>query len=144
MEHIELHDAAHVKTIIDKGGRSDVTQSDVMRMASLSQTQVSSNYVLNFHNDAYTMDADMEDFHYFCVFLVYKIKAYAKIKHWEHNYLISNLSGGKETKYRGICFLPDKKTLCLHGGVSVPMNHLILDRGGKQIHVKRINSMLYV
>ena len=38
MEDIELHDAAHVKTIIDEGGCSNATQSDVMRMASLSQT----------------------------------------------------------------------------------------------------------
>ena len=53
------------------------------------------------------------------MFLVYKIKAYAKIEHWERNYLISNYHGGKETKYRGICFLPDKKTLRIHraGGV---------------------------
>ena len=29
-------------------------------------------------------------------------------------------------------------------GVPVPMIRLILERGGKQIHVKRINSMLYV
>ena len=36
MKDIELHDAAHVKTIIDKGGgRCNVTQSDV-RMASLN------------------------------------------------------------------------------------------------------------
>ena len=82
MEDIELHDAAHFETIIDKGGRCNATQSDVTRMAILSQTQVSSNYVLNFHNDAYNMDADMADFHYFCVFLVYKINAYATIKHW--------------------------------------------------------------
>ena len=79
-------------------------------MASLSQTQVNSNYVLDFHDDAYNMHADMADFHYFCVFVVYKSKAYAKIKHWERNYLISNWSGGKETKYRGICLLPNKKT----------------------------------
>ena len=68
MEDIELHDAAHVKTTIDKG--CNATQSDVTRMASLSQTQASSNYVLNFHNEAYNMDADMANFHYFCVFLV--------------------------------------------------------------------------
>ena len=84
-------------------------------MASLSQTQVNSNCVLNSDNDAYNMDADMADFHYFCVFLVYKIKAYAKIKHWESNYLISNWSGGK---YKGICYLPDKKTPRIHGGGS--------------------------
>ena len=77
LKDIELHDAAHVKTIIDKGGRCNATQSDVTRMASLSL--VNSNYVLNFHNDAYNMDADMADFHDFCVSLVYKIKAYAKI-----------------------------------------------------------------
>ena len=118
MEDIELHDAAHVKTIIDKGGRCNLTQSDVTRMASISQTRVNSNYVLNFHNDAYNMEADMADFHYFCVFLIYKIKACAKINHWERNYLISNWSGGKQTKYRGICFLPDKKTLRIPGGGS--------------------------
>ena len=54
MKDIELHDAAHVKTI-DKGG-------DVTWMASLSQTQVNSNYVLNFHDDAYNTDADMVDY----------------------------------------------------------------------------------
>ena len=110
----ELRDATHAKTIIDKGGSCNATQSDVTRMASLSQTQVNSNYVLNFPSDAYNMVADMADFHYFCVFLVYEIKAYAMIKHWESNYLISNWNGEKETKYIGICFLPDKKTLRIH------------------------------
>ena len=52
------------------------------------------------------------------MFLVYTTKAFAKIKHWECNYLIINWHGGKETKYRGIYFLPDKKTLCIHGGGS--------------------------
>ena len=37
------------------------------------------------------------------------------MEHWEGNYLISNWRGGEETKYRGICFLPDKKTLRIHG-----------------------------
>ena len=78
MKDIELHDAAHVKTIIDKGCRCNATQRDVMRMASLSETRVNSKYVLNFQNDACNMDADMADSHYFCVFLVYNIKAYAK------------------------------------------------------------------
>ena len=73
MEDIELHDAARVKTIIDKGGRCNAIQSDVTRMATLSKTRVNSNYVLNFHNDAYNMEANMHDFQYFCVFLVYKI-----------------------------------------------------------------------
>ena len=62
------------------------------------QTRVNSNYVLNFHNDAYNVEADMHDFHYFCVFLVYKIKAYAKTEHWERNYLISNWTGEKEKR----------------------------------------------
>ena len=97
MEDIELYDAAHVKNITDKGGRCNASQSDVTRMATLSQTRVNSNYVLYFHNDAYNMEADMHDLHYFCVFLVYKIKAYARIEHWERNYL-SNWTGGKETK----------------------------------------------
>ena len=57
----------------------------------------------------------MHYFHYFCVFFVYKIKAYAQIEHWERNYPISNWRGGKETEYRGICYLPDKKTLRIHG-----------------------------
>ena len=35
MEDIELHDAARVKTIIDKGGRCNAGQSDVTRMATL-------------------------------------------------------------------------------------------------------------
>ena len=70
MEDIKLHDAIHVKTIIDKGGRCNATQSDVTRIANLSQTQINSNYVLNFQSDAYNMDADMVDSHYFCVFLV--------------------------------------------------------------------------
>ena len=47
----------------------------IVAMATLSQTQVNRNYVLNFHGDAYNLDADMVDSHYFCVFLVYKIKA---------------------------------------------------------------------
>ena len=79
-----------------------------------------------------------------CMFLEYKITAYAKTEHWEPNYLISNWTGEKENKYRGICFLPNKKTLCMHEQVLVPMICLILERGGKQIHVKRIDPMLYV
>ena len=35
MKDIELRDATHVKTIIDKGGSCNATQSDVTRMASL-------------------------------------------------------------------------------------------------------------
>ena len=65
MEDVELHDAARVKTIIDKGGRCNASQSDVTRMATLSKTRVNSNYALNFHNEA-----AMHGFHYFCVFLV--------------------------------------------------------------------------
>ena len=105
MKDIKLDDATHAKTIIDKGGHSNATQSDVTRMASLSRTQVNSNYVVNFHDDAYNMDADMVHFHYFCVFLIYKIKGYAKIVHWERIYLINNWSGGRRLKYKGICFL---------------------------------------
>ena len=99
----ELHGTARIKTIIDKGGRCNANQSDVTRMATLSKTQVNSNYVLNFHIDAY-MAADIYDFHYFCVILVYKITAYAKTEHWGRNYLISNWNGEKGAKYRGICF----------------------------------------
>ena len=64
MEDVELHDALRVKPIIDKGGRCNASQSDVTMMA----TRVNSNYVLNFHNDAYNLEADMHDFHYFYVF----------------------------------------------------------------------------
>ena len=75
MKDMELREAIHVKTNIDKcGGRCNATQSDVMRMASFSQTHVNSNYVLNFHNDAYNMDADVADFHYFCVFWHTKLR----------------------------------------------------------------------
>ena len=38
MEDIEHHDADHDKCIIDKGGRSNATESDVARMASLSDS----------------------------------------------------------------------------------------------------------
>ena len=81
MEDIELHDAARVKTIIDKGGCCNASQSDVTRMATPSKTRVNSNYVLNFHYDAHNMEADMHNFHYFCMFLVYKIKVSAKTEH---------------------------------------------------------------
>ena len=70
MKDIELHGAARVKSIIDKGDGCNASQSDVTRKATLSKTQVNSNYVLDFHNDAYNMEADIHDFHYFCVFLV--------------------------------------------------------------------------
>ena len=73
MEDIELHDAARVKTIIDNDGHCNASQNDVKRMATLSKARVNSNYVLNFHNDAYNMEADIHNFHYFCMFLIYKI-----------------------------------------------------------------------
>ena len=37
IEDIELHDVARVKTIIDKGGRCNASQSDFTRVATLSQ-----------------------------------------------------------------------------------------------------------
>ena len=40
-------------------------------------------------------------------------------EHWERNYLISNWTGEKENKYKGICFSPDKKTLRIHGAGGV-------------------------
>ena len=58
MEDMELHDAAHVKTLIDKGGLCNASQSDVTRMATLSKTRVNSNYVVNCHNDAYNMETN--------------------------------------------------------------------------------------
>ena len=39
------------------------------------------------------MEADIHDFHYFYLFLVYRIRAYVKTEHWERNYLISNWTG---------------------------------------------------
>ena len=33
----------------------------------------SSNYVLNYHNDAYNLEADMHDFHYFCVVIAARV-----------------------------------------------------------------------
>ena len=111
MEDIELHDAVHVKTIIDKGGRCSARQSNVRGMTTLLQTRVNSNYVHNLHNDAYNMEANMHNFHYFCAFLIYKIKACVRIEHWGRNYLISNWSGDKETKYRGILFLTRLKDI---------------------------------
>ena len=54
MENIELHDDAGVKTIIDKGGRCNASQSDV--------TRINSNYVLNFNNDAHNMEARLSLF----------------------------------------------------------------------------------
>ena len=46
MEDIELHDAARVKTIIDKGGRCNASQSDVTRMATFSQTQIFTTFTI--------------------------------------------------------------------------------------------------
>ena len=42
------------------------------------------------------MEADIHDFHYFCVFLVYKIKACAKTDHSESNYVNINWTSEKE------------------------------------------------
>ena len=64
----------------------------------------------------------MEAYIYFCVYLVCKIMAYAKTEHREHNYLIRNWTDEKEAKYSGICFLPDKKTLRIHGAGRVISN----------------------
>ena len=72
MVDIELYDAVLVKTIIDKGGHCNVSQRDVTRMATLSKTLVNSNYVLNFHSDAYNMEAD------FCVFWHTKLRLMQK------------------------------------------------------------------
>ena len=46
IEDIELHDTAHVKTIIDKGGRCNA----MLREWLVFHTRVNSNYVLNFHH----------------------------------------------------------------------------------------------
>ena len=73
MEDKELHDAARVKTIVDKGGRCKVTRLLLIKVVVAMRVKVilrgwllfhklSSNYVLNFHNDAYNMEADMHDF----------------------------------------------------------------------------------
>ena len=73
MEDIELHDAARIKTIIDKGGRCNASQSDVTGMASLSQTRVNSDVMRMATLSqtrvimylTYNMEADIHDFHYF-------------------------------------------------------------------------------
>ena len=49
-------------------------------------------------------------------FLVYKIKAYARIEHLERNYLIGNWTGGKETKYREFVSYPVKRHFVYTGG----------------------------
>ena len=50
----------------------------------------------------------MHDFHYFCVFLVYKIKAYAKIEHWERN-CNCNWRGGKKLSVEEFVSYPIKR-----------------------------------
>ena len=72
--------------------------------------------------------------------------AYAKTEHWECNYLISNWAGEKEGKYGGICFgyLIKRHFVYMEQQVLVPMIRLNLEHGGKQIHFKRIDSMLCV
>ena len=49
-----------------------------------------SRYAINSMKDIELHGADIHDFHYFCVFLVYKNTDYAKTEHWERIYLISN------------------------------------------------------
>ena len=145
MEDIELHDATHVKTIIDRGGRCNASKSDVTRMASLSQTRVNSNYALNFHVDAYNMEAGMIDFHYFCVCFGTKLKLMQKPN--IGNAIISSVIGavGRKLSIEKFVSYPIKRHFVYtEEEVLVPMMCLISERGGKQIHVKRINSMLYV
>ena len=71
--------------------------------------------------DRYNMENGYMRLSLFLCVLVYKITAYAKTEHWERNYLISNWTGEKESKYRGIRFLPDK-TLRVHGAGGVASN----------------------
>ena len=78
----------------------------------------------------------MVDFHYCFVFF-----AYAKIEHWECNYLISNWRLSIE---ESVSCPIRRHFVSMWEEVSVPMIRLILERGGKRIHVKRINSMLHV
>ena len=116
------HDGTHVEAIIDKGRHCNACQRDVGRMATLSSTRVLDNYVLDFQDDAYTMrGTGMGGFQYFCVFLVYTIKAYTRVEgEHERNYLISDWTGKKDNnRYRGICFLGDGKTLRIHGSQDV-------------------------
>ena len=63
------------------------------------------------------MATDFTKEQYSCVYKSFydKIKAYVKTEHLERNYLISDWTGEKENKYRGICFLADKKTLRIQG-----------------------------
>ena len=70
MEDIELHDAARIKTIIDKGGHCNASQSDVTRVAILSKKMVSIVIMYLISITMHTMEADIHDFQYVCVFLV--------------------------------------------------------------------------
>ena len=72
----------------------------------------------------------------FYVFLVYKIKAYARIEHLERNYLISNWT--KKLSIEEFVSYPMKRHFVYtEEEVLIPMMRLILERSGKQIHVKR-------
>ena len=78
---------------------------------------------VNFHNDAYNMKADMYDFRYFCVFLIYRIKAYAK----------TGGVVGKRLSIEGFVSCSIKKHFVyLVEEVLVPMMRLILDRAWRK------------
>ena len=79
MKDIELHGAVRVKTIIDKGGRCNASQSDVTRMATLSKSQVNSNYVLDFDNDESNMEMVHTTFTIFMCFWYTKLRLMQKL-----------------------------------------------------------------
>ena len=115
MEDIELNNAARVKTII-------AMRVKVMLRGWLPESIVII-YLISIMMHM-TWKQIYTTFTIF-VFLVYKIKAYAKIEHWGRNYLISNWRGGVETKYRGICSCPIKRHFVYMKEVLVPMMPLI-------------------
>ena len=70
------------------------------------------------------------DFYYFCVFLVYKIKAYARIEHLERNHLSVIGPVGKKLSIEEFVSYPIKRHFVYtEEEVLVPMMHLILECG---------------
>ena len=77
---------------------------------------------------AYTIDGvEVNNFHYFSVFIDYKLNDYKKTASKnEMNYLSCNSDGGgKDFYFKGICFLPNQKTLRIWGGNDTVSNQYV-------------------
>ena len=110
MEDIELHDAARVKVVVTMRVKLMLRRWLLFqKLESIVIIYLISIMMHTTWKQIYTTSTISVRFWYT------KIKAYAKTEHWERNYLISNWTSEKENKYSGICFLTDKKTLCIHG-----------------------------